>query len=200
MKVPRLTASTPWTGVQDPDIHWRPSIAGADVEFTETFQSGGQAVTLFVSLFANQRPGAEAVSSRTDFAGSAIWATSSLGRSRIKLDGRTMYVTRLALLAPRRTRIVWYWYWIGGRFTANPYLAKLLELKAKLLGGSQTVAVIAASLEHENELVPPETHLQNFLDHLSPLGAALEAVVSREVREARHDHSSFARVARAGDG
>jgi len=65
-------------------------------------------------------------------------------------------------------RMVWHWYWVGETFTADRLHAKLLEVAAKLFGGSLAGAAIAVSAEF-SEL--PEEAEDGLRDFLAGLGA-----------------------------
>jgi EpsI family protein len=48
-------------------------------------------------------------------------------------------------------RLVMAWYWVGGRFTADPLTAKLLQAKAALLGGPAAAAVVVVSTPYRSD-------------------------------------------------
>ena len=82
--------------------------------------------------------------------------------------------TRL-VLGPRG-RLVWYWYWVDGRFTSSRILAKLLEVRAKLLGGAGAAAVISVAADYEDVAAEAAVVLQKFLDQVESPAAALARV------------------------
>ena len=84
------------------------------------------------------------------------------------VDGESLSVERIVLKANDRTRLVWSWYWVGGEYTSNPYFAKLLELKSRLLREQKGSAFIALAVDVENgNLLEATDTLQNFLRHVA---------------------------------
>jgi EpsI family protein len=79
----------------------------------------------------------------------------------------------------RETRLIWYWYWVDGRFTGNPYVAKLLQAKAKLFGGQRSTAIIAAAIDYSESPREAERSLSAFLSGLGGLKRTLEDAGSR---------------------
>ncbi len=73
-------------------------------------------------------------------------------------------------------RVVWHWYWVGGKFTASRHFAKLLEAKSKLFGGSPAGAAIAVSAEFAELPVEAEESLGNFLAGLGDLRPYLRQI------------------------
>ena len=70
--------------------------------------------------------------------------------------------------------MIWYWYWVDGHFTADPYLAKLLEARSKLLGGENAAAVVAVSTLERDDVAVAASDLKQFLKDFAPLRDVLE--------------------------
>ena len=62
---------------------------------------------------------------------------------------------------------------VDGQFTGDPYIAKLLETKAKLVGGERASAVIAISADYANDASDAEKALRAFSSALRGLAAKL---------------------------
>lgn len=75
--------------------------------------------------------------------------------------------------------MIWYWYWVDGRMTGDPYWAKVLEAKAKLLGGVQAAAIIALAADYRSDPDEAEMQLREFTARGAPLTSALEAAERR---------------------
>jgi len=86
--------------------------------------------------------------------------------------------TRLASANARL--LVWDWYRIAGYDLANPYVAKALLARDRLLGrGDQSAAIVLAAPYDANPEVAAET-LRHFLrDMLPAIEAALSSALSR---------------------
>ncbi len=131
-----------------PVSDWRPSFPGADRTLLSGFESGGRRVELFVAFYRHQRQGAEVVYHANRFDGN--------GWSRVEsrtLDGLPgmppAQVDRL--VRGSRQRLVLSWYWVGGRFTASPYEAKLYQSISTLLGIRPAAAAVAISVERPED-------------------------------------------------
>ena len=64
--------------------------------------------------------------------------------------------------ASRDTRVVWYWYYVGGRETANRYIAKLYQATGVVTGLDDGI-LIAISARCENTCDEARSTLQQFL-------------------------------------
>jgi EpsI family protein len=72
------------------------------------------------------------------------------------------------LHSPSTKLLIWRWYWIDGEETANPYHAKFMLARNKLLGrgdGGAEIIVAARYEEKPDEAVPV---LQGFIDDMIP--------------------------------
>jgi EpsI family protein len=70
-------------------------------------------------------------------------------------------------------RLVWFWYWVDGRMTGDLLLAKLLQVKAKILGGRQEVGIVALAVDYRGDVQDAENSLRDFASHAGPLGVAI---------------------------
>ena len=65
--------------------------------------------------------------------------------------------------------LVWKWYWVGGRNTSNPYMAKLLEAITKLIGGASDGAGVIVYAEFKLGSAEVEDLLKRFVDEMLPV-------------------------------
>lgn len=134
-----------WERAANAEPHWQASHPGADVQESWLYERDGDTVTLYLAFYTHERPGAELISHHNSITESPD--DSILGR------GRGAAGLAEGLPAPQATRLrtagelhhVWHWYWVNGRFTAEPAIAKLHAFLAKTLQGEQRAAVIAVS-------------------------------------------------------
>src|SRR5262249_50061009 len=75
----------------------------------------------------------------------AQWSVVRERRTAINLATKALPFVELVVASGDRRRYVWLFYWVDGTFTANPAVAKLLEVKAKLFWGDQRAAIVAIS-------------------------------------------------------
>lgn len=163
-------ASGAWRLEQDAAEAWRPRFPAADARLLETYTNdAGERVDLFIAYYARQREGAEVVQFNNDLIDTERWVRASGSSGRTAIGGTVLPVEQLRLIARGRQRIVWHWYWVDGRLTTNPYVAKLLEVKAKLLGTEQAAAAVAVSSEYVHEPEEAKERLARFLEAVDPL-------------------------------
>ena len=157
---------------------WRGDYPGADVQGAWTFVRDGQRLTLFLAAYTHDRPGAELVAARNSLLGDPDAWVEHRGRAAALSEsanglGSWPLPAALRFRAPGAVepRVVWYWYRVGETLTTNPAQAKLLMLRAKLLGGDTRAAVVA--LSHPDAEAAPAL-LTDFARHLAP-GALFRA-------------------------
>jgi EpsI family protein len=91
------------------------------------------------------------------------------------VDGGSLSVRETVLRSREGNLLVWSWYWVDGKFTDNPYRAKFLRVKARLLGGPQASAFLAVGANYASDRTDAASALQDFLHHTS-LREALEDI------------------------
>jgi EpsI family protein len=166
-------AQAPWretTGASDP---LPPVFAGTDAELHARYEDGTSHAYLHVGYFLRDRRGAQAVSAAHDFEGGNGWNTAAIGTTTMLIEGQSLSVRISRSVRGSAGHVVWYWYWVDGQFTGDPYVAKLLETKVKLLGGERASAVIAVSADYANDSSDAERVLRQFSSALRGLAAKL---------------------------
>ena len=143
-----LTLAASWEQIDVDTPHWNPSFVGPDAELYRSYLRDGHQVDTYLAFYASQRQDAEVVNSSNRFEDGKFWDRAGSGSRRAVIEGEDLKVNYVRMLAQRRGRVVWYWYWVDGRFTANPYVAKLLQVKARLFGGVRSAAVIAVATDY----------------------------------------------------
>jgi EpsI family protein len=100
-------------------------------------------------------------------AGGEHWLVQAQGRDRLDASGLAVQTTQVRFAGQRRLVLVWYW--VAGRFTADPLTAKLLQAQAALLGGPASAAVLAASTPYDADASDARTTLRQALAAMAPL-------------------------------
>jgi exosortase A len=169
---PQVTS--PWTLQPVGHGTWTPHFLGADAEVHASYQAGARPVELYMAYYVQQRQGAEVINADNLLADAQQWVPFTDGYTIAAIDGQPLRV-RVATFGTRhgRAHLVTIWYWVDGRFTANPYYAKWLQVHARLLGRSPAAAVIALSTEYESEPREAVARVQDFLVHTVSLQATL---------------------------
>ncbi len=165
-----------WARVEPRGRTWQPRVSSADAKAIATFRKNGRTVTLSVAYFTHQRQGSELIGVKTRPIGGTEWSrVSARGRgARIGPDNLSVVATRI--MARPTNRMVWHWYWVGGTFTADRIVAKILEAKTKLLGGARASAAIAVSAEFAELPGEAEAVLEDFVAGLGELRPYLRRV------------------------
>jgi EpsI family protein len=146
----------------------------------QSFARGDRKVDLYVAYYAYQRQGVEVVSETNRLADGKRWVDAEAGQRRAVVDGAPLTLAYRRMLSAGAGRVVWYWYWVDGRFTSNPYMAKALQAKARLWGESGAAAVMAISAEESLASEPVDDLLGDFLKHAGPLGDMLRQAAAQE--------------------
>jgi exosortase A len=162
----------PWTLVQG-DAAWRPGAANPDAEIRQRYRSGDLSVDLYVGWYCAQREGAEAVTQNHRLTGERAWTVRGRGQVRLGDGARDWPAQRLDLRSGTRGRLAFVWYWVAGRFTANPLHAKLLQAKASLFGGPDAAAVVVASSPYGDDSMRAQTAIGQAIVALEPLDGLL---------------------------
>lgn len=175
-----LTAEDPWSPAAGRARNWRPFFPGASAEISRSYQRPGARVDLYTAYYAFQRQGAEVVNgANRPFGNDKVWRRLSSGQQLARLGDAEVEMWRLVARSARGDRLLWCWYWVDGRFTANRYLAKLYEVTGKLLNRRGEAAVIAVSTRIDGTQEEAAARLQDFLDHVEPIDAALGEIAAR---------------------
>jgi exosortase A len=148
--------------------------AGADAYAHAAYTSDGRQVSLDVGYYVSERPGAEVVSSNHDLAGGKGWRVVAAGSRTARIGGDVQSVRFLRAESAVGGEVIWYWYWVDGEYTGNPYKAKLLQAKVKLLGGVQSSAIIVAEADYTQSPSQADRVLTDFVVQLRNLGPVLQ--------------------------
>ncbi len=165
-----------WQPVGRSTTSWRPKFAGADAELMTSFRKSSNDVHLYVAYYTHQRQGAELVNSANTFVDAVNWQRAGSSLTKIQVAGRQQDVKETRLLGRREGRLVWEFYWIGGHFTADRFIAKAYEAVAKLLGSNQAAAAIVVAADYHDSPADAAGVLQDFMANLGSLDHALNKI------------------------
>ena len=174
----------PWT-VAEPMTTWEPTYHGATSEQRVFYQDGQHKVAVFLKYYQTQEQGKELVNVQNMLLPRThpTWKMPGESLSSVKLGGNEVKVMQGSLLSQQQQLLAWRWYWIGGRHTANDYLAKLLEAKDRFLGHAGEEAAIILAVDTQGDPSAGRAVLQNFVDTMLP---SIEKSLSQAARETRH--------------
>lgn len=171
----------------EPFTEWAPRFFPANAELRRFYRNGDKAVGLSLLYYRNQHAGSMLISSTNRLIDEEDRDWRSLG-SVMRVDnisGADLQLRESAIESAGGRLLVWTWYWIDGRQTANDYLGKLLQAKEKLLmRGDDGAAIVLYTPLHENR-DDARAALREFLaTHQTPMTTLLES--NRHFRSEAH--------------
>ncbi len=154
LALPEPQLGTQWRlGAADPK-DWSGNYPKADATMLRRFAGSEGEVDLFVASYAWERPEAELITfGNTVFAGRR-WDVIGVGGDRTNVENEERALATLRIKHGEHQRLIWYYFRVGHDHTADPRLAKLLKVKAKLLHGHSQASVVAISTEIGDDGVP----------------------------------------------
>ena len=159
-----------WGKQNTPLSDWQPHYVGPDAYSMHTYQKDGRAVSVYLGYYRTQRQGAELISSQNYMVMQKHPVWSNVGESTrvASLRGKDETIQQTLLRAPNMRLLVWSWNILSGIDTINPYLAKLLLAKARMLGQPDDGAAIIISTPYEETTESAELTLQSFIHDTLP--------------------------------
>ncbi|PWB56141.1 MAG: exosortase A [Nitrosomonadales bacterium] len=166
-----------WIKQENPLSDWQPHYVGPDAYTMQTYRKNGMAVSVYVGYYRTQRQGAELINSQNYMVMQKHPVWSNVGETRrvVSLRGEKETIQQSLLRAPGKRLLVWSWNSLASIFTVNPYLAKLLLAKARILGQHDDGAAIIIGSPYEDTPEPAELALNEFIQDALP--AIQESIV-----------------------
>ncbi len=154
---------------------WHPRFVDVDEEQLKTYSHGkDQIFDLYAARYAYQYDDKEMIRFGNTMAAPKVWSRTASGSRLVTVGGQQYKMIEEIIHSNLGNRMVWYVYYVDGRFTNNPYLAKLYDARAKMLGGSLEAMVFAISihLRDGNEKAGRET-LEEIAQKMPPIEVML---------------------------
>ena len=147
---------------------WTPHYVGAPAEFRQSYQKAAHTVTLHIAYYRNQKRGSELITS-----GNLLipedekqWRNVREEVRQFSLSPQQWSIKQNQLHGTSTKLLVWRWYWLRGKNTANPYLAKIILAKNKLFGNNDDAAEIIIATPYENKPEDAMPVLDDFLNDM----------------------------------
>ncbi len=158
------------------DANWKPFYKNASQEFhlgksVPDAKPADVPTDVYLGYYKYQTSDVEMIRHGNDVAQNDKWERASTRSLQTEIDGAQKSVNEVVLQSRGGKRLVWYWYWVDGKIITSKYMAKLYEVKAKILGGRLDAAVVALSVPFDNDsFVRRQAQLAKLAATLPPLG------------------------------
>ncbi len=166
-----------WTLTEQPLTDWRPRYEGAAASLFQTYRKGNRVAALYLGFYRHQRHGAELVTSTNVMVVQKHPVWSNVGESRrAEDDGNgTLDVRQTRLRSTEQRLLVWDWFRISGSDLINPYLAKILLARDRLLDRGDDAAAVIIAVPYDERPDVAEATLRQFVREMKPsIDAALD--------------------------
>ncbi len=156
---------------------WEPDFAPASATLRQYGVQDGQPVGVLLLSYRNPAPGAKLISStnRLVTTRDSAWRRTGVGQRRVALGDRSLEVRESQLNGPDGRLLVWHWYVIGGEATSSDVRGKLLQVKQRLLHGSDDGAAVMVFSRYDEKPEAARAILEGFLKSNN---AAIEAALA----------------------
>ena len=165
-----LQPAAGWAPVADRLTDWTPRFLYPQAQFNQVYAKDAQRVGLYIGYYRNQRDGSQLISSQNTLVVSDNKEWGNIGETQriIVVANERIPLIEARLRGRSAQLLVWRWYWVDGQYVVNPYWAKLLQAKSRLLGrgGDGAVVIVYADLEADREVAAGR--LQDFVDTMLP--------------------------------
>lgn len=178
-KLEPFPGASGWSAREGQLTDWRPGFQGAGARLSRVFSRDGKEVGVYVDYYRNQSLNSKLISSANRLiAPKSPWISTLEGETRIDLDGSPISIRFDQLRGPDHRLLVWRWYWVDGRWTANDYLGSAYLALARLLGRGDDAAVIFVHTPAGDDGNAAEQVMKEFV-------AAHGVALSRMLQDAR---------------
>jgi EpsI family protein len=154
---------------------WSPNYAAPDARLAFAVHKAGSIaldVDVFVNYYAGGNGSHNLVSSAKKLSVQGVWRPLSQGTAEAVLGGRMVHLGEAVISSAGLTRMIWWTYWSGGRFTASGLDVKLDRLRHALSGGGSALVAVSTPVDVDNGEV--RARLRRALGALGGIAARLE--------------------------
>ena len=173
------TGSDGWEQQNNESWQWRPVVKGVDGELHQFYSRDGITVSIYTGQYLTQNQNKELINSQNVFVVQKSPDWRIVGRSKVALNlaGDTVEVDQAHIKGSGSNLLTLRWYRLGDKYTANPYIGKLLGGVAKLTFARRDGAYITVTTRIDDEANLPFDTLQDFINTMLPgLEAQLDLV------------------------
>jgi len=176
-----------WNLQSTPLTDWQPHYVGTNAQVMHTYRKEDKIISVYLGYYRTQRQDAELINSQNYMIQqkNPVWSNVGEGQRTISIRGKNETIQQTLLRAPNNRLLIWSWNSLGGTYTINPYLAKLLLAKAKLFGQRDDGAVIIITAPYEGTPESAAVSLQSFTNDMLP---AIDASLNEVAEHEAHAH------------
>lgn len=148
-----------------PFTTWKPRFFPANAEFHQFFQHDERAIGVSILYYRNQDAGTKLISSsnRLVLDNDPLWRVVGTSVRHESFSNRSLILRESRIQGPSGPMVVWYWYWVDGKYTVNDYVAKLLQAKEKFLIQGDDGAALMLFAPYSTNPDEARVVLRNFL-------------------------------------
>jgi len=170
VELTKPVAVADWSAGERRLTEWRPEYRAANAVLDVTYQDETAPVGLYIAYYWRQRQGAELINSQNSLVSfkDNRWKQTGHSSRLATVRDRRFRVDEVRIHADDQTLLAWRWYWIGGHYTASPYMAKLWEALAKIFDLDARAAVIVIYTPYNEQTDPARARLSRFLLAMGP--------------------------------
>jgi exosortase A len=172
-----------WNLQATPLTDWQPHYVGTHAHAMRTYRKDNKIISVYLGYYRTQRQDAELINSQNYMIQqkNPVWSNVGEALRKISLHDKNELIQQTLLRAPNNRLLIWSWNSMGGIYTINPYLAKLILAKAKLFGQRDDGAVIIIAAPYEGTPESAAVSLQSFTNDMLPaIDASLNEVAEHE--------------------
>lgn len=162
---------------------WQPAYTAPAVSLRRYYAQQDQQVGLSLLYYRHQTGASKLITSMnrlTPMVNSPWNLTGGAVRNETAA-GRTLAVRESTLNSADGALLVWHWYWIDGRATTSDTLGKLLQIKQRVLSGSDDGAAVMLFAPLGDQPDGARAAMRAFLaDNLGALDATLARVRAQQ--------------------
>lgn len=142
---------------------------GAYSQAMGEYRRDGHTVQLFAANYTRQQQGAELINTKNSLYDFMTWRRASERQTDITLAGDQQWPLHATqLISSTNSRLVWQWYMVNDRVTAQPMMVKLYELQMRLSGVSPISSTVILAADYDVDVSNAQESLHEFMAAMFP--------------------------------
>jgi len=173
--VPAVRVQPPWMPAYFVDSSAGPKVENALAQISQRYEADERSVDVFVAVYPIAGGGVQMIAPWNVVTDQHRWIRGKMTRASAEMDGVPVSVNETEIRYGHHRRLIWSFYFIGGRFTGSGMSAKYLQAQARLKADSELGATIFVTAPFGNEAATARNTMQDFLRKAS-LRESLQAI------------------------